>query len=138
MTLTGLLSQGLSRFRNGASNLLDDRRRQVGHRAFSFSTLGREAVSSVKRHAVLHIMSVMGIDETLERNNDIDLLIFEPALASTREESVRIRSAVGNVGCLMDVIVVSTGRFEATKNIFGGIAWPAHKYGRVLNEAVPQ
>jgi hypothetical protein len=33
------------------------------------------------------------------------------------------------------VIVISRERFEETKNIFGGIAYPAHKYGRVLYEA---
>jgi hypothetical protein len=30
---------------------------------------------------------------------------------------------------------MSAERFEETKNIIGGIAYPAHKYGRVLYEA---
>jgi hypothetical protein len=30
---------------------------------------------------------------------------------------------------------VSTARFEETKDVIGGIAYPAHKYGRVTYEA---
>ena len=108
-------------------------------------------------------MSVMGIDQTLahelvrrilaaaapdriilfgsaaggnmNRDSDIDLLVVEPNPANTRQESVRIRRALGDVGYAIDVIVISTERFEETKNTFGGIAYPAHKYGRVLYEA---
>jgi hypothetical protein len=35
----------------------------------------------------------------------------------------------------VDVILIASERFEATKNVIGGIAYPAHKYGRVLYEA---
>ncbi len=71
----------------------------------------------------------------MTRDSDIDLLIVEPAPSNRHEESVRIRRALGDLGYPVDVIVISTGRFEETKNIFGGIAYPAHKYGRVLYEA---
>ena len=71
----------------------------------------------------------------MTRDSDIDILIVEPSPADHHEESVRIRRALGNVGFPVDVIVISTERFEETKNIFGGIAYPAHKYGRVLYEA---
>lgn len=72
---------------------------------------------------------------SMTRHSDIDLLIVEPAPASRHEESVKIRTAIGDVGYPVDVIVIPTERFEATKNIFGGIAYPAHKYGKVLYEA---
>ncbi len=48
---------------------------------------------------------------------------------------MRIRRALGDIGYPLDVVVVATERFEETKNIIGGIAYPAHKYGRVLYEA---
>ena len=111
----------------------------------------------------LHIMSVMGIGEIvtqeivrrvlaaarpyriilfgsaasgmMNRDSDIDLLIVDPNPANRHEESVRIRSAIGDIGYPVDVIVIRTERFEETKNIIGGIAYPAHKYGRVLYEA---
>ena len=71
----------------------------------------------------------------MNRDSDIDLLIVEPAPPNRHEESVKIRSAIGDIGFPVDVLVIATERFEATKNIFGGIAYPAHKYGRVLYEA---
>jgi hypothetical protein len=30
---------------------------------------------------------------------------------------------------------MSSERFEATKDVIGGIAYPAHKYGRILYQA---
>ena len=45
----------------------------------------------------------------MNRDSDIDLLVVEPAPSNTR--------------------------FEESKNIFGGLAYPAHKYGRVIYEA---
>jgi uncharacterized protein len=70
----------------------------------------------------------------MTRDSDIDLLIVEPKAANRHEESVKIRSAIGDVSFPVDVVVINTERFEATKDIFGGVAYPAHKYGRVLYE----
>jgi hypothetical protein len=79
------------------------------------------------------------LDNTLLRSEarsaTSDLLAVEPEPANTRDRSVKIRRALGDVRYPVDVIVMSTGRFEETKNIIGGIAYPAHKYGRVLYEA---
>ncbi len=71
----------------------------------------------------------------MTKDSDIDLLILDPAPGNRHEQSVRIRSAIGDVRFPVDVIVIPTERFEATKNLIGGIAHPAHKYGRVLYEA---
>ena len=71
----------------------------------------------------------------MTRDSDIDLLVVEPKPANTRDRSVRIRRALGDVEYPVDVIVMSSERFEETKNIVGGIAYPARKYGRVLYEA---
>jgi len=70
----------------------------------------------------------------MSKDSDIDLLIVDPAPRNTREESVRIRRALGDLGYPVDVIVIATERFEATKNVIGGIAYPANKQGRVLYE----
>jgi len=72
---------------------------------------------------------------TMNRDSDIDLLVVESAPEDTREESVRISRALRDIEYPVDVFVISAARFEETKNIFGGIAYPAHKYGRVLYEA---
>jgi hypothetical protein len=34
-----------------------------------------------------------------------------------------------------DIVVMATERFEESKEIIGGIAYPAHKYGKVIYEA---
>jgi|NGEPerStandDraft_6_1074524.scaffolds.fasta_scaffold337633_1 predicted nucleotidyltransferase len=71
----------------------------------------------------------------MTEDSDLDLLVVEPEPANTRDRSVRIRRALGDVRYPVDVIVMSSARFEETKNLIGGIAYPARKYGRVLYEA---
>src|ERR1039457_2492398 len=71
----------------------------------------------------------------MTKDSDIDLLIVDPAPHNTRHESIRIRRALGDVGYPVDVIVIATERFEATKDIIGSIAYPAHRHGRTLYEA---
>ena len=71
----------------------------------------------------------------MTEDSDIDLLVVEQEPANPRDRSVRIRRALGDVQYPVDVIVMSSERFEETKNIIGGIAYPAQKYGRVLYEA---
>src|SRR5437588_11669793 len=68
----------------------------------------------------------------MTKESDIDLLVVEPAPANTRERSVEIRDAVGDIGYPVDVIVMRTDRFERTKKVISGIAYPANKYGRVI------
>jgi hypothetical protein len=35
----------------------------------------------------------------------------------------------------VDLIVMRTERFEETKSVIGGVAYPANKYGKVIYEA---
>ncbi len=69
---------------------------------------------------------------TMTRDSDIDLLVLEPAPPNTHERSVEIRRAIGNLGYPFDVIVMPTERFERTKGVIGGLAYPAAKYGRTI------
>jgi hypothetical protein len=39
------------------------------------------------------------------------------------------------MGYPFDVIVMSVERFEESKGVIGGIAYPANKYGKVVYEA---
>ena len=72
---------------------------------------------------------------TATADSDLDLLVLLDDVADTRQESIRLRDALGDIGMPIDVIVMSTARFEETKDVIGGIAYPAHKYGRVIYEA---
>jgi len=71
----------------------------------------------------------------MTKDSDIDLLVVESAPANTHERIVEIRAAVGDIGYPVDVIVMRTERFERTKRVIGGIAYPANKYGRAIYEA---
>ena len=72
---------------------------------------------------------------TANADSDIDLLIVLDEVGDARHESVRLRRVLGGMGAPIDVIVMRTDRFEETKNIVGGIAYPANKYGRVIYDA---
>ena len=71
----------------------------------------------------------------MTRDSDIDLLIVEPDPGDRRKESVRLDGTLSGLGYAFDVIVISTDWFEASKNVIGGIAYPANKYGKVIYEA---
>ena len=71
----------------------------------------------------------------MTRDSDIDLLVVAPAPSNTLDERVRLYKALRDLGFPFDVFIIGTERFEETKNIFGGIAYPANKYGRVIYEA---
>jgi len=72
---------------------------------------------------------------TATADSDLDLLVVLDDVADARAESIRLRDALGDLGMPIDVIVMSTERFEETKHVIGGVAYPAHKHGRVIYEA---
>jgi len=71
----------------------------------------------------------------MTRDSDIDLLVLERSPSNTREESFKFRAALRGIGFPFDVIVMATERFEESKAVIGGIAYPADKYGRVIYAA---
>ena len=71
----------------------------------------------------------------MTRDSDIDLLAVSPAPANTIEEHFKLRRSLRGLGFPFDVFIIAAEKFEESKNIFGGIAYPAHKYGRVIYEA---
>jgi uncharacterized protein len=72
---------------------------------------------------------------SMNRDSDIDLLVVAPASLNTIDERVRLLRALRGLGFPFDVFIIGTERFQETKNTFGGIAYPAHKYGRVIYAA---
>lgn len=71
----------------------------------------------------------------MTRDSDIDLLVVQPEVQDTRDESRRLRQALAGLGVPIDLLVMRTDRFEETKSVIGGIAYPANKYGKVIYEA---
>jgi len=70
----------------------------------------------------------------MTRDSDIDLLVVEADPGDRRKEIVRIDETLSGLGYPFDVVVISTQWFEASKNVIGGIAYPANKYGKVIYE----
>jgi predicted nucleotidyltransferase len=68
-------------------------------------------------------------------DSDIDLLIIEPDSADRRKEYVLIRRALRDIAYSFDIVLVTSEYFESTKEVIGGIAYPAHTEGRVLYAA---
>ncbi|MBI2422841.1 MAG: nucleotidyltransferase domain-containing protein [Candidatus Hydrogenedentes bacterium] len=68
-------------------------------------------------------------------DSDIDLLVVESELVDATQESARLRGELRGLGYPFDVFVISSVWFEESKEVVGGIAYPAHKYGRVIYEA---
>lgn len=73
--------------------------------------------------------------ESMTRDSDIDLLVLQSPPVDLREERLRIREALRGLGHSFDIIVMVTDRFEESKGVIGGIAYPANKYGKVIYEA---
>jgi predicted nucleotidyltransferase len=71
----------------------------------------------------------------MNEDSDVDLLVLEPNPRDPRRRSVLIGDALRGLGMPFDVIVMARQRFEDTKDIIGGIAYPASKLGRVIYDA---
>jgi len=71
----------------------------------------------------------------MTRDSDIDLLVVEPAPSKAIDYWVRIRRSLKGLGYPFDLFLIDTNHFEESKGIVGGIAHPAHKYGRTIYEA---
>ncbi len=71
----------------------------------------------------------------MTRDSDIDLLVLKSAPGNPRQESVSVRRALSGLGYPFDIIVMATDRFEESKGVIGGIAFPVNKYGKVIYEA---
>lgn len=69
-------------------------------------------------------------------DSDFDLLVIEADPVSKRDEMWCLRHAVSDLPYPVDVWVMGEQEFEETKNVVGGLAYPAHKYGVVLYENV--
>lgn len=71
---------------------------------------------------------------TMTRDSDVDLLVIERTAGDQRRLSVRIDEALAGLGWPFDVVVISREWFEETKNVVGGIAFPANRDGKVIYE----
>ncbi len=71
---------------------------------------------------------------TATKESDFDLLVVERDPVAKRREMERLRQAIADQQYPVDIWVIGEQEFEETKNVIGGLAHPAHKYGVVLYE----
>lgn len=76
-----------------------------------------------------------GATGSMTRDSDIDLFVLESDVKDARRESRKLRESLVGLGMPVDLIVMRTERFEETKGVIGGAAYPANKYGKVIYEA---
>ena len=67
-------------------------------------------------------------------DSDIDLLVLQDGTCDLRAERTRIRQVLRGLERPFDIIVMATERFEETKDIVGGVAYPASRHGTVVYE----
>ena len=71
----------------------------------------------------------------MNRDSDVDRLILENSIADRGKEWLRVQDALLDLRYPFGIIIMTTERFEETKDLIGGIAYPANKCGKVLYEA---
>lgn len=71
----------------------------------------------------------------MTRDSDIDLLIVESSIPDRQAEYVRVRRALRGMGVPFDILFITTQWFEESKDVVGGIAYPASKHGKVIYDA---
>ena len=101
------------------------------------TALVREIIDRLTRIAELDRIILFGSGATggMTPDSDIDLLVLRADVRDPRNESRRLREALIGLPVPFDILVMSTDRFEETKGVIGGVAYPANRYGKVIYEA---
>lgn len=67
-------------------------------------------------------------------DSDLDLLVVTERPVSRRERLARTQDLFQDIPWPVQVITISRQEFKETRDVIGGIAYPAAKYGRVIYE----
>ncbi len=67
-------------------------------------------------------------------DSDLDLLVVTERPLSRKERLTRLQDLFRDVPLPVQVITLSRQEFEETRDVIGGIAYPAAKYGKVIYE----
>lgn len=67
-------------------------------------------------------------------DSDLDLLVVTGRPVSRKERLARTQGLFRDMPLPVQVITISRQEFEESRDVIGGIAYPAAKYGRVIYE----
>jgi len=73
--------------------------------------------------------------DRMTSDSDIDILVVKSSVNDNRKERREIRASLEGLGKAFDVFVMDSERFEESKSVIGGLAYPANRHGRVVYEA---
>ena len=105
------------------------------------ATIGEDLIEEIVRRVLSVatpdriILFGSAVSGEMTRDSDIDLLIVEPQIKDRKKEYVRIRQALGDLAYAFDILFITTSWFEESKDVIGGIAYPANKHGKVIYDA---
>lgn len=68
------------------------------------------------------------------RDSDLDFLVITSQPITWRDEQERLRGSFDDFPIPVQVMTISKEEFEETRDVIGGIAYPAAKYGKVIYE----
>ena len=71
----------------------------------------------------------------MTKDSDMDLLIHTGEQPRDRSERLCITRALRELQFPFDVVLIAAERFEESKNVVGGIAYPTNKFGKMSYEA---
>jgi len=91
---------------------------------------------SLDRDRKIHKVILFGsrAQGTAQADSDYDVLVVEKDPVAKRDEMHRLRREMCALPYGLDLCVIGEQEFEETKDIIGGLAYPANKYGQVLYE----
>ena len=94
----------------------------------------REIVDRIRRVSVPERIILFGsaATGTMTESSDIDLLVLESGAINTRREAVKIQRVLRGLRMDFDVVVMHTASYERRQKHFGGISYPAKRYGKEL------
>lgn len=70
----------------------------------------------------------------MTQDSDIDLLVVNEKIEDPWAERLAVRRSLKDLAYPFDIILMTTARFEETKGVIGGIAYPANKHGKTIYE----
>lgn len=73
--------------------------------------------------------------DSMTGDSDIDLLVVGGPVEDPWEVQTRVRQALRGLPYPFDVVLMSEARFEETKDLVGGLAYPASRQGHVIYDA---
>jgi len=72
---------------------------------------------------------------TMDADSDIDVLVVSRCLYDARKQRRKLAEALLDIGYPIDLVLISSEWFDESKDVIGGIAYPANKYGKVVYDA---